>query len=176
MASSDVPGLTEDTAPLLTDWIYKTNAAGTTEHKVAIGSLFPGASWTPALSFATPGDVSVAYTTQLGRYRQIGKLVAASFSVVTSSFTHSTAAGALLLTSLPVTALNLSDYLGFGVVQWGGISKSGYSQVVPHVAANESQIRFRASGDAVAASAVTAANCPTGGAMFLQGLVFYEAA
>jgi len=58
-------------------------------------------TWTPTLTFATPGDVSVSYTTQLGAYTRIGQWVTASFVIVTSTFTHTTAADSLYIGGFP---------------------------------------------------------------------------
>lgn len=58
-------------------------------------------TWTPTLTFATPGNVSVSYTTQLGAYTRIGQWVTASFVIVTSAFTHTTAADSLYIGGFP---------------------------------------------------------------------------
>lgn len=50
------------------------------------------ASWTPTFTFATPGDLSVSYATQIGRYRRIGKLIYVNASLKFTP-THSTASG-----------------------------------------------------------------------------------
>lgn len=60
-------------------------------------------TWTPSLTFATPGDLSVAYTTQVGRYRKYGRLLWVDFRVITSTFNFTTATGALQLGGLPFT-------------------------------------------------------------------------
>ena len=40
--------------------------------------------WTPVLTFATPGNLSVAYSLQYGTWQRYGKLIVCSFAVVTS--------------------------------------------------------------------------------------------
>lgn len=60
-------------------------------------------TWTPSLTFATPGDLNVAYTTQVGRYRKYGRLLWVDFRIVTSNFTFTTASGALNIAGLPFT-------------------------------------------------------------------------
>lgn len=60
-------------------------------------------TWTPSLTFATPGDLSVSYTTQTGRYRKYGRLLWVDFRVITSTFNFTTATGALQLGGLPFT-------------------------------------------------------------------------
>lgn len=58
-------------------------------------------TWTPGLTFGTPGNLSVAYSTQSGRYVKIGRRVFLDLIIITTTFTHSTASGSLLLTGLP---------------------------------------------------------------------------
>lgn len=69
-------------------------------------------TWTPGLTFGTPGDLSVAYTTQVGRYRKYGKLLWIDFRIVTSTFTFTTASGAINVTGLPFTMGAANEPLG----------------------------------------------------------------
>jgi hypothetical protein len=61
-------------------------------------------TFTPAITFATPGDLSVAYSFQVGTYTKIGNRVIASVNIVTSSFSFTTASGTLSITGLPYTS------------------------------------------------------------------------
>ncbi|MFD3301981.1 hypothetical protein [Aquipseudomonas alcaligenes] len=116
-------------------------------------------TWTPVLTFSTPGDLSVAYSAQSGRYTKVGRLVSADFTVVTTTFTHTTASGELQMTGLPFTngASNSQSTLGFG-----GITKAGFTQFVFQLASSSSTLVGRASGSAQAFSQVVAADMPTG--------------
>jgi|SRR3990167_768055 len=58
-------------------------------------------TWTPELTFATPGDLSVAYSVQNGSYTRKGNRILFAGNIVTSTFTHGSASGALRLTGLP---------------------------------------------------------------------------
>ena len=58
-------------------------------------------SWTPTLTFSTPGNLSVTYTTQFGVYTKIGRLVHFELRVSASTFTHTTASGGLRIAGLP---------------------------------------------------------------------------
>lgn len=58
-------------------------------------------TWTPTITFATPGNLSVAYTTQSGTYTKIGRTVSINLLLVTSSFTHTTASGQFTINGLP---------------------------------------------------------------------------
>lgn len=133
-------------------------------------------TWTPVLTFATPGDLSVTYSTQVGYYIQAGKLVVASFNIVTSAFTFTTASGNLNVTGLPVTPATLSSYQAFGAVTWRGITKANFTDVAAAVGSNSTTITFSISGSGQAAATVAAADMPTGGTVILRSTVSYTAA
>jgi hypothetical protein len=62
----------------------------------------PKTSFTPTFTFATVGDLAVAYTTQLGVYSRIGDMVFFNYVLVfTPTFT--TSAGAARFSGLPIT-------------------------------------------------------------------------
>lgn len=131
------------------------------------------AVWTPTLTFATPGDLSVAYTTRLGAHIKLGGLVVAFFNILTSSFTHTTASGNLQITGLPYTSKTLSGQLYFGSALWAGITKAGFTQIVPDVGSGTTTILFFGSASGSAISLVVAADVPTGGTVNLRGVVAY---
>jgi hypothetical protein len=64
-----------------------------------IGVTEQSGTWVPTVTFATPGDLSVSYASQVGRYTRIGSLVRV---VVEIEFTptYTTASGQLRI-SLP---------------------------------------------------------------------------
>lgn len=72
--------------------------------------------WTPTVSFGTPGDLNVVYSAQEGNYVKIGRLVQCWGSLVTSTFTHTTAAGNFLLKGLPFTAATTTGEAGGGEI------------------------------------------------------------
>ncbi len=61
----------------------------------------PASSFTPTVTFATPGTLSVAYTTQSGTYVKVGTVYIFS-AVVEFSPTLGTASGAFRLSGLPI--------------------------------------------------------------------------
>lgn len=60
-------------------------------------------TWTPVLTAATPGDLNIVYSVQVGTYRKVGDEVSLRWTIQTSTFTHTTAAGALRITGVPFT-------------------------------------------------------------------------
>jgi hypothetical protein len=129
---------------------------------------------TPAITFATPGNLAVAYTTRKMTYRRFGDLVFVDFDIETLSFTHTTASGVLQLSGIPVAAVNEAGYIACGAMFWGGITKASFTNVVACVFANESVIRFAISGSGQSPAGVTAADTPTGGILQLKGSVAYR--
>jgi hypothetical protein len=133
-------------------------------------------SWTPVLTFDTPGNLSVSYTRQAGQYIKIGRLVFVEFSIVTSAFTHTTAIGPARITGLPFTASNETDADASGALRWGGITNASYTNVTASIPGNDNKITINASGSGVAVIAISATDMPTGGSVVLRGSVTYRAA
>src|SRR3990167_7149776 len=70
-----------------------------------LASTYVGATaWTPALTFATPGDVAATYNAQTGSYFRIGPVVFFWIDLVLATFTHTTASGNLRIAGLPTAA------------------------------------------------------------------------
>jgi hypothetical protein len=132
--------------------------------------------WTPVLTFETAGNVSVAYSSQVGTYQRAGKMITAQFVVVTSAFTHTTASSFLKLTGLPFAAVTITSISFTGSCYFGGITSSGTTQVTPFIQSGESQIYFAKSASGVAAGRIVASEVPTGGSVVLIGSVTYQAA
>ena len=130
-------------------------------------------TWTPVITFATPGDLSVAYSQQIGKYTREGNRVTAHFRIVTSTFTHTTASGNLSITGLPFTSGTLTNFFQGGALMWEGITKATYTDINPVVASNSAVISLVASGSGVAGSVVGVPDMPTGGTVALTGTVSY---
>lgn len=133
-------------------------------------------TWTPGLTFATPGNLSVTYSRQVGEYTKIGRVVFAWFDVRTSAFTHTTASGDYHLTGLPFevkTVTNL-NFRGGGVV-WGGITKANYTDPNVTAAGGGTFAGVSISGSGQPAANVTFSDVPSGGTPLLASSVSYEA-
>ena len=131
-------------------------------------------TWTPAVTFATPGDLSVAYTTQSGWYTKVGNVVCVWWNLLTSSFTHTTASGSLQLSGLPFAAAANSGSFNFGTLSWQGITKASYTQVAPRLVNSAQALDFIASGSAQAVSTVAFGDVPTAGTVLLRGQLTYR--
>lgn len=131
-------------------------------------------AWTPDLSFATAGDLSVTYSTQQGSYTQHGRLIVADFSLITSAFTHTTASGNARINGLPFAATPDTGYAAAGTCIWAGITKANYTQVVPFIFASAQRMNLVGSGSGQAAAILTASDFPTGGSVQLRGSIVYR--
>lgn len=133
-------------------------------------------SWTPVFTFEVPGDLSVTYATQVGRYIKIGKLVILTGQISTSAFTHTTASGDARITGLPFTSANISNLVHTGTFLYEGITKGGFMAFYPQITSNTSRIEFRAVGSGVSLSAIQAGDVPSGGSVTFRFEIVYEAA
>lgn len=129
-------------------------------------------TWTPVLTFATPGDLSVAYSTQAGSYTKVGRQVMLSFFVVTSTFTHTTASGEIRLTGVPFTAA--ATLRGVSAMAMGGITKASYTQFSPSVRGGENFVVIAASGSGVVSTHVNAPDTPSGTAQAMAASLSYN--
>lgn len=128
-------------------------------------------TWTPVLTFATPGNLAVAYSTQTGTYVRFGSQVTASFNIGTSAFTHTTASGVLEVTGLPFAFS--ATAAESGACYWTGVTKAGYTDVVARGVGSATKLRLIASGSAVAISNVAAADTPSAGTVQLACTITY---
>lgn len=111
LAAADIPDLSAVYQPLDADLTaiaaLSTTAYGrallTLADEAALTAQFSIGTFTPAITFATPGDLSVAYTGQTGSYLRIGKSI--TFAVqISFTATYTTATGNFRVTGLPVAA------------------------------------------------------------------------
>lgn len=135
-------------------------------------------SWTPTLTFATPGDLNVAYSTRVGSYTKVGRMVSLSCSLVTSTFTFSTSAGGVQITGLPFIAKTLTGYRTVAaVINAGLVLGATAAQVLPVIDGNTSLISFlTTTGSPTSISTIGTANTASGTQITIQLSITYEAA
>jgi len=126
-------------------------------------------TWLPVVTFATPGDLNVVYATQTGRWARIDGVLHLWFEIVTSTFTFTTAVGALQLTGQPAAGNSVENV--YGSLHFGGITKAGFTQFTSRVLAGTSTIQFAAAGTGVGGGSVVAADTPSAGTLVLIGHV-----
>jgi hypothetical protein len=134
-------------------------------------------SWSPVLTFDTPGNLNVAYAHQVGRYIVKDGWIFTEFSIQTSTFTHTTASGNLRITGLPVSHVNVTGLItGGALAEFGGITKANYTQFSAWLLGATNIINIRASGQGQAPATVVTGDCPTGGAITLRGVLVFKVA
>lgn len=136
-------------------------------------------TWVPTMTFATPGNLSVVYTTQEGTYLKIGRLVFVRVRLVCTP-THTTASGNWTLEGLPVAATNTPVFAaGSGIpnnIGAGFTWPAGVSMVAVNVVPNTTTAVLSGSGSGIAQANFTHANVTSGAALTLVASVVYEAA
>jgi hypothetical protein len=125
-------------------------------------------TWTPALTFSTPGNLSVTLDSAVGAYRKIGSQVIVTCDIATSAFSHSTASGNLHITGLPFTSANTSGQTHSGACQIQGVTKASYTDYMVRLGANSAIALIGASGSGQQVSNVTAPDMPTGGDVIIR--------
>ena len=94
-----------------------TSGTGTSE----LLADYEEGTWTPALLFDNAMAGSFTYTTQVGTYTKVGRIVMASFNLV---WTARPSAGQIMVLNLPFTAVNAKNVRGF-ISDQGGITNTG---------------------------------------------------
>lgn len=133
-------------------------------------------AWTPVVTFATPGNLSVAYSFQVGTYTRIGNIVFLQCNLVTSTFTFTTASGALQITGLPFASRTLTANQAHGPLDWQGLTAASYTAFNLNIGSNVQLMNVIMSGQGVTSTQVTAANCTSATPITLRGSIAYEVA
>lgn len=141
------------------------NAAGNQMEKKG---LYDVGIWTPELTFETPGNLAIGYSTQRGDYIRLGNLVIAFFNLTTSTFTHTTASGQALITGLPYPAN--ANFYG-GIVHLENVTFAGL-HITPYVLSN-SQIQLIGATSATTGTAIGVAHLLSGTQKVLNGALAY---
>jgi hypothetical protein len=123
--------------------------------------------WTPALTFVTPGDLSVAYSNQTGRVLKLGPLVVFRFVLICTP-TYTTASGDMRITGLPYTSSGNASFAPGGLV-WNPAWPAGATSACFTVLINSSNIVVQIIGSGNVGGNIGAANIPSGTSLNLQG-------
>lgn len=116
-------------------------------------------TWTPVITFVTPGDLSVVYSLQSGRYTKIGQAFLWEATMTTTTFTYTTATGNLRVSGLPFAAAGTPPVV---LARWTGIVSA---VATPQITAlvNASNVQFEVMNVAAGTTAtLTQANAASG--------------
>ncbi len=115
----------------------------------ALANYDEGGSFTPTFTFATPGNLSVVYTTQTGYYTRIGNCIFFRLALVCTP-TFTTASGDVRIGGLPFTVSSTATSMG-GVAQ--NLSTvthtAGYTYIMPLATSTTTYISLRQGGSAL---------------------------
>lgn len=125
-------------------------------------------TWTIGITFATPGDLNVVYSTQSGRYTKIGRSLTWEGTATTTTFTYTTATGALRVSGLPFAAVGTP---AVSLARWTGVLSA---VATPQIAGlvNSLNVQFEVMNVAAGTTAtLTQANAASGTqkSIFLSG-------
>jgi hypothetical protein len=174
--SGTTGAITASLAPSFTGFAYSDGTtlqtAGTDGTGTNIALTGSATSWTPTLTCATPGDLAILYNTQTGSFVRIGNLIIATFNIIASNFTFSTASGNVIIGgtgSLPGTPS--FPLTSFGSISIGNYTKSGYAPGSTILNSSGLQIIMTGSGNASVNMAITDFSPPAPPS--IQGTIIY---
>lgn len=101
VASGVISACTSTSMVMVTPTLGAANATSINFGQDALNYYDEG-TWTPAITFATPGDLSPSYVTQTGTYTRLGRLVTIRADLRFTP-TYTTASGLFSITGLPFT-------------------------------------------------------------------------
>ena len=128
-------------------------------------------TWTPTFTFATPGNLSVAYAGQAGYYIRIGSMVILQFSYAVTP-TYTTASGNAQITGLPFASS--SSNIATGVINTNGPTFPASTTFLhPVINPSVSFMIVQASGPGFTSSFLTTTNMATGSTYALYGEIVY---
>lgn len=134
-------------------------------------------TWTPVMTFVTPGTSSITHSSQLGYWERDGGRCKTWFDISSSAFTVGTASGAFIVTGLPFTSLGTPAISWPGPVAIGGYTKANYTFINCGVSAGTTQLAFLAGGSAQSLANIVAADiAPISGVVRVRGSVEYPIA
>lgn len=119
-----VLGGLQPVAPAAHQWINAISSLGIASQgqpaATDLSDFVAPTAWTPVVSFVTPGDLSVAYTTQAGSYSKVGPLVTFYLDLAFTP-TYTTASGALTVSvppAAPTTGVWAASLRTVGTITW----------------------------------------------------------
>jgi Major tropism determinant N-terminal domain/Pectate lyase superfamily protein len=129
----------------------------------------------PTLTLVAAGWTQ-ASTQQRVNVTKDGRLVTVQFFFQTTLSGASGASADVVLTGLPYTSVNQSNYYGAqGLAFFSQITKAGYTQFGAYVGSNSSQITIQCSGSGVAGTTLKNTDL-TAGVFYISGTVIYQTA
>lgn len=129
-------------------------------------NFYEDGTFNPTITFSTPGDLSVVYTTQSAVYRRIGNVLFFSLRVVFTP-TYTTASGTLRVSGFPYAANSSRASNGNGIIFQGAASTvptfpAGTTYLVFATVAGQTYAIISASGSATDSVAISTTSISSG--------------
>ena len=132
------------------------------------GTAVAPIAFTPVVTFATPGDLSVAYVNQGASYFRNGNLVTLNIDLLFTP-TYTTASGELRITGSPFTALDSA----FGSVTSNFPLGAGYTYLTSAISTATSYLNVYENGSGQPITAISTAQLTSGSQYQLKGSIIY---
>lgn len=117
-------------------------------------------SFTPTLSFATPGDLSVSYTSQNGFFVKVGRVVFFSLQVAGTP-TYTTASGQVRIGGLPFIISSDANWYAQFVLNSNATWATNVTQGLAVAIAGTNTLGLQGEGSGTALSSFATAQFPT---------------
>ena len=128
-------------------------------------------NFTPTITFSTPGDLSVVYTTQAGVYTRIGDYFW-GLAIVAFTPTYTTASGTFSIAGFPYASA--STVYGTGSSETGNTTyPAGRTYVLPRIGSSTTSVSLVSNGTGVTASSISTANMASGLAQTVRASISY---
>jgi hypothetical protein len=148
---------------------YSTGGSYSGEMGFPGGIAVPTGTFTPTISFQTPGNLAVVYSVQEGYYCKIGNRVFYTIRIVTSSFTYTTASGTFRIAGMPFVAQTASgNIMELGALIMRGYTKANFTQVATQAISGANYLVVRAGGSAQTPGWLQATDIPTAGTIDIE--------
>jgi hypothetical protein len=138
----------------------------------ATGTLI---AWTPTVTFATPGDLTVSYASQVGYYVFNNGLVNANF-IINFTPTFTTASGAFEVTNFPMTSANIAGLVWVGSVEVTSANLTfpvGTTYLTCRLGHNSTLANIDATGTNAITAGITTTSFVSGQAQGFRGSITY---
>jgi len=140
----------------------------------SLGDYIAVTSWTPVVTFATAGDLSVSYSVQVAAYSRVGDVVDIIFNIGFIP-TYTTASGAFRITGLPFASNATASRVSYGICNNGSTLTypAGATTLNAYIATNNTYIQVIPIGSATSLAALSTSNFASGTAFSLSGTIRY---
>jgi len=152
-----------NTPTLITPVLGAATATSVNFGGSSLANYIATSSFTPTFTFATAGNLSVSYASQLGYYAQIGSMVIANI-YLSFTPTYTTSSGQAIISGLPVRSNNSTNNVSLGNIitsSSGVVFNSGGTQLILYLAPNSIAMNIFSQGSSHDGTELTITNFPT---------------